>query len=135
MAEPAPSRTDEWVVATTDRIIEVVDKVKVNGTENAVRAARAVVFGLVAAVFGFGALIISVIIGVRVADAYLPIGDGVGDATWAAHLFIGGLLSIVGFGLWGSRRVEHWRRLKLALLLDAIIVVAIVVYGLVGLFD
>ena len=132
LAEPTAAPTDDWIAAATDKVIDVVDKVKVNGTENAVRAARAVVFGLVAAVFAFAALIIMVIISVRLADAYLPIGNGVGDATWAAHLFIGGLIAILGFGLWLSRRVTHFRRLKMAGALDVAIIIAVIVYGFVS---
>jgi hypothetical protein len=63
------------------------------------------------------------------ADAYLPIGAGVGDATWAAHLFAGGLLSILGIGAWLSRRSSN-RPLLGAAVLDLVIIVVVVCYGL-----
>ena len=88
-------------------------------------------FGLVAVVFGFAALILTVVILVRIADAYLPIGAGVGDATWAAHLLIGGLLSVLGFGLWLSRKKEGFARVWMAVVLDGLILIAIVCYGIV----
>jgi hypothetical protein len=100
-----------------------------------VRAIRALVFGLVAVVFGITAIIFFVAITVRLADAYLPIGAGVGDATWAAHLFIGGLLTTVGFGLWGSRKTDNLRRVGLALGVDALIIVVIVGYAVVDRFS
>lgn len=125
---------DDWVAGAADKIIEVIDRARTSGTENAVRAIRGMVFGLVAAVFAIIAVVFTVVILVRLADAYLPIGAGVGDATWAAHLFIGGLLSILGFGMWASRKTEHMRRVVMAVVLDALIVVAIVCYALIDLF-
>ena len=65
----------------------------------------------------------------RQADAYLPIGAGVGDATWAAHLFAGSLLSILGLGAWLSRRSSS-RPLLGAAILDLVIIVVVVCYGL-----
>jgi hypothetical protein len=135
MAEESPTDQDDWVANAANSIIDVVDRVKTGGTENAVRAIRALVFGLVAVVFGITAIIFFVAITVRLADAYLPIGAGVGDATWAAHLFIGGLLTTVGFGLWGSRKTDNLRRVGLALGIDALIIVVIVGYAVVDRFS
>ena len=95
---------------------------------------RAIVYGLVALVFTTAALTLLIIIGVRLADAYLPIGSGVGDATWAAHLFIGGLLAILGFGFWLNRKIDGMRWVNSALILDALIIVAIVCYGIIDSF-
>ena len=135
MAEQTPTGQDDWVANAANSIIDVVDRVKTVGTDNAVRAIRGLVFGLVALVFGITAVIFLVVIIVRLADAYLPIGAGVGDATWAAHLFIGGLLTIIGFGLWGSRKTDNLRRLGLALGIDALLIVVIVGYAVVDRFS
>ena len=135
MAEESPTVQDDWVANAADSIIGVVDRVKAVGTDNAVRALRGLVFGLVALVFGVVAIIFFVAIMVRLADAYLPIGAGVGDATWAAHLFIGGLLTVIGFGLWGSRKTDNLRRLGLALGIDALLIVVIVGYAVVDRFS
>ena len=119
----------DWQAKLTDQIIDNVDKVKRLATDNAVLVLRGLVFGLVIMVLGFAALIMFVTIAIRMADAYLPIGNGVGDATWAAHLFVGGLLSILGFGAWMSRR-STMRPLALAGVVDLVIVVVIICYGL-----
>lgn len=118
----------DWQAKLTDQIIDNVDKVKRLATDNAVLVLRGLVFGLVIMVLGFAALIMFVTIAIRMADAYLPIGNGVGDATWAAHLFVGGLLSILGFGAWMSRR-STMRPLALAGVVDLVIVVVIICYG------
>ena len=132
-SETTPAEKD-WISGVVDAIVDNIDKVRTHGTENAVRVVRAVVYGLVALVFVAAALALLIIIGVRLADAYLPIGAGVGDATWAAHLFIGSLLAILGFGFWSNRKAEGLRRVNLALLLDAVIIVVIVCYGIIDSF-
>ncbi|MEO0494991.1 MAG: hypothetical protein AAF081_16415 [Actinomycetota bacterium] len=119
----------DWAAKQTDRVIDLVDKVKVQTTDRAVTILRAIVFGLVIIVLGIAAATIFLVASVRVADAYLPIGAGVGDATWAAHLFVGGLLSILGIGAWLSRRSSNTPLLAAAVL-DLVIVVVIVCYGL-----
>jgi hypothetical protein len=128
--ETSPAPQDDWIVDATDTIIGYVDKARSLGTDNAVRALRGIVFGLVALVFGLAALIFTVVLLVRLADAYLPIGSGVGDATWAAHLFIGTLLSILGFGLWASRKTTSMRNVVLAGVLDLVIIVVIACYAI-----
>ncbi len=131
-SESAPA--DDWISGVVDAIVDNVDKVRTHGTENAVRAVRAIVYGLVALIFTTIVLVLLIIIGVRLADAYLPIGAGVGDATWAAHLFIGSLLAILGFGFWFNRRTDDTRWIKLALILDVAIIVVIVCYGIIDSF-
>ena len=91
---------------------------------------RGIVFGLVGIVFGVAAIVFTVVVMVRLADAYLPIGAGVGDATWAAHLFIGTLLAVLGFGLWGCRKGESITRLWMALIVNVGIVLVIICYGI-----
>lgn len=132
-SETTPAARD-WISGVVDAIVDNIDKVRTHGTENAIRLVRAVVYGLVALVFVTAALTLLIIIGVRLADAYLPIGAGVGDATWAAHLFIGSLLAILGFGFWLNRKTEGLRWVNLALILDAVIIVAIVCYGIIASF-
>ena len=132
-SETAPAEND-WISGVVDAIADNIDKVRTHGTENAIRVVRAIVYGLVALVFVTAALTLLIIIGVRLADAYLPIGAGVGDATWAAHLFIGSLLAILGFGFWFNRKTEGLRWINVALILDALIIVAIVCYGIINSF-
>ena len=132
-SETTPAEKD-WISGVVDAIVDNIDKVRTHGTENAIRVVRAVVYGLVALVFVTAALTLLIIIGVRLADAYLPIGNGVGDATWAAHLFVGSLMAILGFGFWFNRKTEGLRWVNLALILDALIIVVIVCYGIIDSF-
>ena len=130
MTEQTPTAQDDWIVGATDSIIGYVDKARSLGTDNAVRALRGIVFGLVAIDIGIAAVIFTVVHLERMADAYLPIGAGVGHATWAAHLFICGILAILGFGLWASRKTSSMRNFVIAAVLDVIIIVVIACYAL-----
>jgi intracellular septation protein A len=132
MAEETAPAPDDWVNSTADSILNVIDTVRTKGTDNVVRVARGIVFGLVAVVLLIAALIMSVAVLVRMLDAYLPIGDGVGDATWAAYLFLGALLSIVGFGLWGIRKTDNMLRLQITGVIDVVIVVVVGCYAAFG---
>ena len=145
MAEPfpaddaAPASTngisiggDDLPAQAADWVVDKVDSVKRVTTDNAVVTIRAIVYGLVVAVLGAAALILLVAVLVRMADAYLPIGNGVGDATRAAHLFIGSLLTILGLGAWASRRGEGTPTpLILAVVLDVAIIIVVVVIGII----
>jgi hypothetical protein len=136
-AAPASSRGisiggDDLPAQAADWVVERVDSVKRISTDNAVVAVRAIVYGLVVAVLGTAALVLLVTVLVRIADAYLPIGNGVGDAPWAAHLFIGSLLTILGLGAWASRGGEGAPKPLIAAgVIDVAIIVVVVVIGII----
>ncbi len=132
-ASPTPSTSEDtdWAGEQADKIVDLVDRIKNATTDKAIITLRAIVFGLVIFVLVLASIVLLIVTSVRVADAYLPIGDGVGDASWAAHLFVGGLVTILGLGAWGSRRGEGMppKPLVLALVFDVAIVLAVVFYG------
>ncbi|MFQ5556792.1 MAG: hypothetical protein ACE5GB_04700 [Acidimicrobiales bacterium] len=121
---------DDWPAQAADTVVRVVDRVKTATTDRVVLLVRVLVYGLVVAVLGLATLVMTVIVMVRMADAYLPIGAGVGSATWAAHAFIGGLLTVVGVGAWLSRR-ETFKPLVVAGIVDVAAIIAIVGYGII----
>ncbi len=121
---------DDWPSTVADKIVEVVDAVRVQTTDRAVFVLRAAVYCLVAAVAAIAAVVLLAIVAVRLADAYLPIGAGVGSATWAAHGFIGLLVSIIGFGAWRARTGSA-RPVYIAMIIDALVIVSVVVYGVI----
>ena len=123
--------SDDWPAEVAGKIVDAVDAVRVQTTDRAVFLLRAVVYCLVAGVAAIAAVVLLAIVSVRLADAYLPIGDGVGSATWAAHGFIGLLVSIVGLGAWRARTGSA-RPVYVALILDALIVVGVVFYGVIA---
>ena len=123
---------DDLPAQAADWIVDKVDTVKQATTDKAVITVRVLVYGLVVVVLASAALVLLTAILVRMADAYLPIGDGVGDATWAAHLFIGLLLTVIGLGAWASRKGEGAPKpLIAALVLDVTMVVVVIVIGII----
>ena len=123
--------SDDWPAAVADKIVEITDAVRVQTTDRVVFLLRAVVYCLVAAVAAIAIIVLVTVAAIRLADAYLPIGSGVGSATWAAHGFVGLLVSIVGLGAWRARAGSA-KPLYAALILDAAIVVAVVFYGVLA---
>ena len=139
MAESESDRRDrpalslgsgDWPATVADRIVEVVDAVRVQTTDRAVFLLRAVVYCLVAAVAAIAAVVLLAVATVRLADAYLPIGPGTGSGVWAAHGFIGLLVSIIGLGAWRARTGSS-RPVYLAITLDALLIMAAVLYGVI----
>ena len=84
-----PGRSD-WTVQAADGIERVVVAVRDKTSVPLTTVARAVVFGLLAAVMGLTTLIFLTIATVRALNAYLP-GD-----VWAAYLLTGGIFTLVG---------------------------------------
>jgi hypothetical protein len=99
----APSGADEWPAEAADTIVRWVDAVRSKTTGPALTVARAVVYGLLAALLGSAALVVGVVLMVRVLDAYLP-NDWVGEQhVWVVYLGLGLLFSVVGLFLWSRR--------------------------------
>jgi threonine/homoserine/homoserine lactone efflux protein len=91
-------RTDDWPAQATDTIVKVVGTASDKVTGPVTTAARALVFGLFAAILGTAVITLVSILAVRIANNYLPdawLGE---EHVWAAHLLIGLVFS--GFGLW-----------------------------------
>ena len=122
---------DDWPTTVADKIVDVVGTIRARTTDRAVYVIRGAVYCLVAGVAAVAVVVLLAIAAVRMADAYLPIGGGVGSATWAAHGFIGLLATIMGLGFWRARTATA-KPLYVALLLDAALVIAVVFYGVVA---
>lgn len=121
---------DDWPATVADKIVEFVDVVRTKTTDRVVLVVRAVVYSLVIAVAAVAAIVLVIVATVRLADAYLPIGAGVGSATWAAHGFVGLCVTILGFGAWRARSGSA-KPVYIALILDVVLLVGVVFYGVV----
>lgn len=83
---------NDWTVHVADTIESVVTSVRDKTTVPIVTAARGVVYGLVAGVFGVAIAILMTITLIRVLDIVLPI--------WATYLLLGGIFLLAGALLW-----------------------------------
>src|SRR5688500_15995673 len=89
---------DDWTAQVADTIESVVTSVRDRTTAPLVTVARAIVYGMVAGVFGVAIVILFTIIAVRVLDIVLPI--------WLTYLVLGGIFLLVGTVLW----MKAWSR-------------------------
>ena len=98
---PAPEH--DWPAQAADTIERVVGNVRDKTTGPALTAARAVVYGLFAAIVGLAVLVVLIIAAIRLIDSYLPDAVFGEDHMWAAYLIVGGALSIAGALCWSRR--------------------------------
>ncbi len=89
-------RTEDWPAQATDAIVRTVEAVRDRTTGPALTIARAIVYGLLAAIVGVAAVILLTVFGVRLLDAYLPDSVFGESHVWAAYLLLGGLCTAVG---------------------------------------
>ena len=80
----------DWTVSAADSIERIVGGVRDKTAVPLTTVARALVFGLLAAVMGITVLVLVAIGLVRAVNVYLP-GD-----VWAAHLLVGGIFTALG---------------------------------------
>ena len=92
------ARDDDWTVQAADRIEGLVTTIHDKTTVPLTTAARAVVYGILAAFAGGAALVLMAIAAVRVLDVVT--GDG---NVWIAHLIIGMVFTLGGVLLWRKR--------------------------------
>ncbi|HVM03573.1 MAG TPA: phage holin family protein [Acidimicrobiales bacterium] len=98
MAQPGESPSaapagNDWSVQAADTIERFVGTVRDKTSVPLTTVARALVFGLVAAVMGLTTLAFVTIAAVRLLNVVLP-GD-----VWAAYLVVGGIFTVVGLFL------------------------------------
>jgi hypothetical protein len=96
MAEPVPSR--DWTAEAVDRLDAVVEVVRDKTTVPLTKAARAVVFGLVAAIFALLALVL-LVLGLLRLHVYLPL-DEEGRKVYTTYIVLGAIFVLVGMFLW-----------------------------------
>jgi FtsH-binding integral membrane protein len=94
--------TSDWTVKAADTIDAVVGAVHDKAVVPVTSIARWVVYGLLAAIVGTMALVLTAIALVRVLD--VATGDG---RVWIAHLITGGIFTILGLFAWSKRSPRH----------------------------
>jgi hypothetical protein len=94
---------DDWAAETTDAIDRFVGAVRGKTTGPLERAARILVYGVLAAIVGTVALVLVLITVVRVVDVVLP------GEVWSAYLLLGGIFTGAGLFMWRKRDVRPVR--------------------------
>lgn len=96
MAQPgetprSPAASGDWTVQAADAVERVVVAVRDKTSVPLTTLARALVYGLLAAVMGLVIVVFVVIVVVRLLTAYV-----VGGEVWAAYVIVGGIFVLPG---------------------------------------
>jgi len=87
---PAVGDGQDWTVQAADTVERLVTGLRDKTATPLTVVARAIVYGLLAAVLGIATVVLVIIGLLRAVDVYLP-GD-----VWAAHLVVGGIFTVLG---------------------------------------
>lgn len=94
---PVPGLPADWDRQATERIVAVVDQVKVKSAGPAITVARAAVFGLLGALLALVAGIVFLIGLVRLLNVVIP------KDVWLVYLILGAVFSLAGMFVWSRR--------------------------------
>ena len=98
-----PLTDPNWAPDLTDQITEFVANIRRRTTDNAVKAARAVVFGLLAVVLGIVALVLLIIGMTRGLQALYDLGTSWEVAVYLSYFTLGGIFTVLGLFLMTKR--------------------------------
>lgn len=87
---------DTWPAQATETVVSVVGQVRDRTTAPAITAARAVVYGLFAAIVGVTALVLLIVFAVRLGNNYIP------GRVWIIYVALGALFALAGILLWAK---------------------------------
>lgn len=99
-----PLTDPNWARQAADSVERVVGEVRRRTTDNIVLVARAVVFGLLAALIGTAALVMSLIAFTRGLQSLLELAVSWPRAVYLSYLLLGGILCLAGALVMSKRR-------------------------------
>jgi hypothetical protein len=101
---PGNPLTDEnWAPDLADQITDLIGNVRDKTTNNAIKAARGLVFGLLMAMLGVVALVLLLIGVTRGLQALIDLLTTWSRAVYLSYLLLGGILTLGGLFLMGKR--------------------------------
>ncbi|HWM22420.1 MAG TPA: hypothetical protein VNO51_22205 [Ilumatobacteraceae bacterium] len=101
-----PLTDPNWAPDLADTVERVVGTVREKTTDNVVKVARAIVFGLLGAVLGIAALILLVIILTRALQALLDFAVTPARAVYISYFIVGGICCLLGVFLMKKRHSD-----------------------------
>lgn len=87
---PAVGEGSDWTVQAADTVERLVGGLRDKTAVPLTTVARALVYGLLAAIMAAATLVLVIIGVVRAVDVYLP------GEVWSAHLLVGGIFTVLG---------------------------------------
>lgn len=101
---PGNPLTDEnWAPDLADQITDLIGNVRQKTTDNAIKAARAIVFGLLGLFLGLVAIVLLLIGLTRGLQALIDLLTTWSRAVYLSYFVVGGILTLAGLFLMGKR--------------------------------
>lgn len=100
-----PLTDPNWATDLTDQITTFIGNVRDKTTNNAIKIARGVVFGLIGLLLGLVALVLVLIIATRGLQALLDLLVARERAVYISYFIVGGILTLAGAFLMTKRHV------------------------------
>jgi hypothetical protein len=101
-----PLTDPNWASDTTDTLVRLVGTVRDQTTTKAVFAARALVFGIIAAFLGVFILVITIIGSMRGLQTLLDLAVSEAQAVYLSYFIVGGILCLGGLLLFKKRNAS-----------------------------
>ncbi|MDJ0770892.1 MAG: hypothetical protein QNJ12_19015 [Ilumatobacter sp.] len=98
-----PLTDPNWATDLTERITTTVGNVRDKTTDNAIKAVRGVVFGIIGFFLGLVVLILLLITSTRALQSLLDIFFEWDKAVYLSYFVIGGILTLAGMFLMTKR--------------------------------
>lgn len=98
-----PLTDPNWATDLTEQITTFVGTVRDKTTNNAIKAVRGVVFGLLGLFLGVVALVLVLIIATRSLQSLLDIFVEWDKAVYLSYFLVGGILTLLGMLLMSKR--------------------------------
>ncbi len=99
-----PLNDPNWATDVTDQITTFVGNVRDKTTNNAIKAVRGVVFGLIGIFLGFVSIVLLLIIATRGLQSLLDIWVAWDKAVYISYFIVGGILTLAGLLLMSKRQ-------------------------------
>ena len=104
-APQPPEAGPDWTTEAADRIESVVIAVRDKTTVPVQKAARALIFGLIALIVGIVAFVMLVISLFRL-NVYIPVSEEA-RKIWIADVVVGAIFVLIGWLLWVRRKPRY----------------------------
>ena len=98
-----PLTDPNWAPDLANQITTLVGNVRDKTTNNAVKAVRAVVFGLLALFLGLVAVVLLLVIATRGLQSLLSLAFDWDRSVYLSYFLVGGILTLAGLLLMGKR--------------------------------
>ena len=98
-----PLTDPNWAPDLADQIADFIGKIRDKTTNNAIKAARAIVFGLLGAILGLVALVLLIIGSTRGLKELYDLGTSTATAVYLSYFTLGGIFTLAGVFLMSKR--------------------------------